>query len=290
MQFTLTDHLNAISAESLFKNQRNLRPAVNGTHAMSDNAPFPDHFSRVARGYSAYRPNYPDALFRALVDVVRYQEPNNHLVWDCAAGNGQASLALGDHFRRVFATDASVAQISAAPVHPHVWYAAATAEACPLRTGSVGLVTVAQALHWFDFDPFYAEVKRVLAPGGVIAVWSYGLLRVDANPTLEAAIDHFSEQTLHGWWPAERRYVNESYTTLAFPFERVEFPPQHMSASWTQQQLLGYMRTWSSVSRKRAADGVDPVLAFEPVLADAWGRASEIVLRWPLTVLVGRTP
>lgn len=256
---------------------------------MSENAAFPDHFSKVANAYSAYRPNYPDALFKALVDVVG--EPStNGLVWDCAAGNGQASLALGEHFKRVFATDASVAQISAAQASAHVSYAAATAEACPLRSGSVALVTVAQALHWFDFDLFYAEVKRVLAPGGVIAVWSYGLLRVDTNAKLESAIDHFSEQTLRGWWPRERRYVNESYTTLPFPFERIAFPPQQMSASWTQQQLLGYIRTWSSVSKKRASDGVDPVLAFEPILAEAWGDAAEITLRWPLTVLVGRTP
>lgn len=255
---------------------------------MTDKSAFPDHFSKVATGYSAYRPNYPDSLFKALVDVVGGERASNALVWDCAAGNGQASLALADHFKRVFATDASVAQISGAPARANLVCAAATAEASPLHAGSVDVVTVAQALHWFDFDLFYSEVKRVLAPRGVIAVWSYGLLRVDTNAKLESAIDHFSEQTLKGWWPKERRYVNESYTTLPFPFERIDFPPQHMSATWTQQQLLGYLRTWSSVSKKRAADGVDPVLAFKPILSDAWGTATAITLRWPLTVLVGR--
>ncbi|MEO7997611.1 MAG: class I SAM-dependent methyltransferase [Gemmatimonadaceae bacterium] len=256
---------------------------------MPDKNAFPDHFSKVASGYSAFRPNYPDSLFKALVEVVGREKSANAFVWDCAAGNGQASLALAEHFKRVFATDASVAQISGAPVHANLTRAAATAEACPLRAGSVDVVTVAQALHWFNFERFYAEVKRVLAPNGVIAVWSYGLVRVDTNARLEAAIDHFSEQTIKDWWPTERRYVNEAYTTLPFPFELIEFPPQHMSASWTQQQLLGYLRTWSSVSKKRAADGVDPVLAFESILAAAWGTAPEITLRWPLAVLVGRT-
>lgn len=254
---------------------------------MAEDASFSDHFSKVADGYSAFRPNYPDTLFATLADVVGEQS-RSALVWDCAAGNGQASVALASYFDRVFATDASVKQITAAPADKNLIRAAATAELCPLRDGTVGLVTVAQALHWFNFDRFYAEVERVLAPNGVLAVWSYGLLRVDSNKAVEAAVDHFSEVTVGSWWPKERQYVNDSYATIPFPFARIDFPAQHMSATWTSQQLLGYLRTWSSVSKKRAADGVDPVVAFEPILADAWGSAPAITLRWPLTILVGR--
>lgn len=255
---------------------------------MLDAAAFSDHFSGVADGYSAYRPGYPDSLFAALAAVIG-NESRSTTVWDCAAGNGQASVALSKHFGCVLATDASVKQIAAAPPMDNLFRAAATAERCPLRDRSVGLVTVAQALHWFRFEQFFAEVKRVLAPGGVLAVWSYGLLRVDSNKDVERAVDHFSEVTLGRWWPRERQYVNDSYATIPFPFERIELPAQHMSATWTRQQLIGYLRTWSSVSKKQAAEGIDPVIAFESILAEAWGSTPTITLRWPLTVLVGRT-
>lgn len=252
-----------------------------------ESAGFHDHFSKVATGYSAYRPTYPDKLFDDLVALIGSNAASES-VWDCAAGSGQASLALGNRFAHVLATDASISQISSAPKHPRVSYAAARAESCPMPAASVALVTVAQSLHWFKFDTFYSEAKRVLKPNGVLAVWSYALLRVDSNPQLERAVYDFSEQTLKGWWPAERRYVDEEYRTIPFQLERIEFPEQNMTASWKVDQLLGYLRTWSSVSKRHAADGVDPVATFEPELREAWGSATALTMRWPLAVLVGR--
>lgn len=254
---------------------------------------FPDHFSTVAQGYSAYRPRYPSALFDALVNVVAYPESRavdgSTLVWDCAAGTGQASVALGERFQRVFATDASASQIRQAEAHACVQYTVATAEHCPLRSGSVSLVTVAQALHWFQVDAFYREATRVLRPGGVLAVWCYGLLRVDENHAVERVIDRFSEVTLGRWWPPERRHVDAAYADLPFPFAPIAVPPVNMTARWSMPELLGYVRTWSAVNRKRAADSADPVAALEPELAEAWGNATNLRMRWPVTVRVGRS-
>lgn len=245
---------------------------------------FPDHFSRVATDYSTFRPHYPASLFEALAAVV----PNRDCVWDCAAGTGQASVPLAERFVQVVATDASALQLARATPHPRVHYAAATASSVPLRAGSVSLVTVAQALHWFDVDAFYREVRRVLVPGGVLAVWSYGLVRVEGNAAVERLIDEFSERTLGAWWPAERQHVHAGYATLAFPFSRIALPAFDMAATWHLEHLLGYLGTWSSVSAKRRAEGTDPLEEFGRALRAAWGDAPTLVLRWPLTLLAGR--
>ena len=169
---------------------------------MSDSASeitaFSDHFSNVAAGYAAYRPRYPDALFDAIKSEVHRGSASAHrtLVWDCAAGTGQASLPLGQRFSSVLATDVSTRQLSQASQHANVQYATAAAESCPLRNASANLVTVAQALHWFRFDEFWREVKRVLVPNGLIVAWSYGLLRVDDNKEVEQLIDDFSERAV----------------------------------------------------------------------------------------------
>src|SRR5215831_1555408 len=130
---------------------------------------FKDHFSAHATDYRAFRPSYPAELFTFLASAA----PARDLAWDCGTGNGQAAVALAEHFARVFATDASAEQVKNAEPHPRVEYAVAPAEKCPLPDHTADLVTVAQALHWFDFDRFYAEVRRVARPGGLLAVTCY---------------------------------------------------------------------------------------------------------------------
>src|SRR5213594_4767762 len=125
---------------------------------------FHDHFSAVANRYADFRPHYPAELFDYLGALV----PRNSVVWDCACGNGQATLDLAARFHRVVATDASREQVAAATPHANVEYRVAPAEKSGLPDESVALITVAQALHWFDLERFYAEAKRVLSPTGVL--------------------------------------------------------------------------------------------------------------------------
>ena len=125
------------------------------------NTEFRDHFSAQAADYAKFRPLYPKELFRYLVTVA----PGNELAWDCATGNGQAAVALGEVFERVIATDASEKQIGNAEPHPRVEYRVAPAEASGIESTTVDLVTVAQALHWFDLERFDAEVETVAVHG-----------------------------------------------------------------------------------------------------------------------------
>lgn len=244
---------------------------------------FKDHFSGGARAYSVYRPEYPAILFEFLAGQV----DRHDLAWDCATGNGQAARGLAAHFRGVSASDASARQIESARPHPGVSYRVAPAEASGLEDASVDLVTVAQAAHWFDLPRFYAEVARVLRPGGVLALWCYERLSVD--PDVDPLIESFYMNTLGPYWPAERRWVENGYRDLPFPFEEEPVPSFRMRAEWNLDQLLGYFATWSAVKAYRTALDDDPLPALRADLAARWNsKAGRKTIEWPLSLRLGR--
>jgi len=244
---------------------------------------FKDHFSGHSQDYARFRPTYPAALYAYLAGLT----PGRSLAWDCATGNGQAALGLAAHFARVVATDASAEQIAAAAPHPQVEYRVAPADASGLAEKSADLVTVAQSLHWFNLEDFYAEVTRVLKPGGVVAAWCYALMRV--APKVDAVVDRFYREIVGPYWPPERAHVDAGYRTLAFPFTGIAPPPFRMETHWTLDELVGYLETWSATQRYRKANGTNPLDQIRDPLAWAWGapRAARTVV-WPLHLRAGR--
>jgi SAM-dependent methyltransferase len=247
-------------------------------------ASFSDHFSASAASYASHRPSYPAALFEWLASVA----PDRRLAWDCGTGSGQAALALADNFAQVVATDPSTAQLAQALRHSRVRYVAMTAERTALAGASASLITVAQALHWFDRPAFFAEAGRVLVEQGVLAVWSYGLLTLGDEP-LDRTIRRFHGETMGPHWPPERRLVDEGYRALELPFDAVAAPSFGMTAEWTLTQLAGYLSTWSAVQRARAETGVDPLPALTDALRASWGAEAAVRrVEWPLTLKVGR--
>ncbi|HEX2204428.1 MAG TPA: class I SAM-dependent methyltransferase [Longimicrobium sp.] len=241
---------------------------------------FKDHFSGHADDYARYRPDYPPALFAWLAETA----PARDRAWDCATGNGQAAVALAEHFGEVVATDASETQVASAFAHPRVTYRVAAAETSGLEDASVSLVTVAQALHWFDIPAFWAEAGRVLRPGGVLAVWAYDRFR--CAPEVDAAVDRLYTDVVGPYWPPDRKMIDDGYP-VRLPFPRVEAPPFAMAKRWTLDEVAGYLRTWSAVRRYQAANGRDPVSLVLPELRAAWGEGAREV-RWPLFRHVGR--
>jgi ubiquinone/menaquinone biosynthesis C-methylase UbiE len=245
----------------------------------------PRTFDAVAADYAAFRPTYPDALFARLAR----ESPARDLAWDCATGNGQAAVALAAHFDAVIATDVSAAQLAHARPHPRVRYAVAPAEASPLDDDAADLVTVAQAFHWFDRDAFFAEVGRVLRPGGLLAVWTYGLF--ECTPDVDRVVARYVDEALGPYWSPARRLVDEGYAGVAFPFAPVAVPAFAMEARWTLDQLVGYLATWSARQTRLAATGTDPLPAVRDALAAVWGTpAATRPIRWPLAVHVRRKP
>ena len=248
--------------------------------------PHHDHFSAVAEAYASRRPSYPQHLFAYLAELSEQHE----LAWDCAAGSGQATIPLTHFYRRVVATDASAAMLELAPGHPAVEYRVASASASGIDPASVDLVAVAQALHWLDLDEFYAEVDRVLAPGGLLAVWTYGNLRLE-DAGMNSLLDRFYHEILGPYWSPERRHVESGYRTLAFPYTEFDPPFFSMEQHWTVDQLLGYVGTWSATQKFRQAQRQDPVKELARELVPRWGdtRLARCV-SWPLSLRVGRKP
>jgi len=242
---------------------------------------FKDHFSEQSADYARHRPRYPEALFAFLAGLTA----RHALAWDCATGNGQAAIALSAHFERVIATDASGAQIDAALAHPGVSYRVAPAEASGLDAHSIDLITVGQALHWFDHARFFAEARRVAAPGGILAAWCYELCEVSA--ACDAVVGTLYTDIVGDYWPPERRLIEARYADIEIPGTPLEAPRFAMRLDWSAADMLGYLRTWSACKRYRADRGDDPVARIEAELRAAWGDVLRPV-SWPLTVRVVR--
>jgi SAM-dependent methyltransferase len=244
---------------------------------------FKDHFSAHSRDYARYRPSYPAALFEYLA----HASPNRNLAWDAATGSGQAALNLAEYFSRVRATDASEQQIENATPHERIEYRVEPAEASSLADDSVDLITVAQALHWFDLDRFYPEARRALKARGVIAAWTYGTCSI--APAVDKVVAWFYHEVVGAYWPEERKLVEQGYRALPFPFERVGAPSFAMTANWNMHDFIGYLGTWSATQRYCDArqHGYREVIA--PPLARAWEDSDHVQLvRWPVHLLVGR--
>ena len=242
-----------------------------------------DPFSRDSRAYAEFRPRYPAALFAWLAGLVT----RHALAWDCATGTGQAAIGLAPHFTRVIATDASAGQVAAAAPHPRIDYRVAPAHASGLTSGTVDLVTVAQALHWIELESFYREARRVAAPGAAIAAWTYGSPEVE--PGVDRVLQQFYRETVGPFWPPERRHVETGYAELAFPFQRIPAPGLAIEAGLTFAAMLGYIGTWSATRRYVEARREDPGPALGGTLAPYWGPADRVrTVRWPLAVLAGR--
>lgn len=244
---------------------------------------FNDHFSGHSKLYAQFRPGYPKKLFA----FVASHAPAKERAWDCATGPGQAARGLAEHFSEVIATDASAEQLAQAEPHPRVTYAKAPAEASGLANASVDAVTVAQAVHWFDLDKFYAEARRVLRPGGVIAVWSYAFLNIEAS--IDAVVNAYYSETVGPYWPPQRKLVEDEYRSLPFPFAVLEAPRFTMSARWALPHLMGYLDSWSATQRYKRDKQHDPLPELYTRLAPLWGEPSaEKEVRWPLVFKAGR--
>ncbi len=244
---------------------------------------FKDYFSGHAAVYHEARPDYPAALYDFLLGEV----PSRQLAWDAGCGNGQASIALADHFNAVVATDPSAEQIANASPRSNISYRVEPAEHSSLESGCVDLVCVAQALHWFDLARFHEEVRRVLKPRGVVAFWTYADCRVDAE--IDVQKDRLYVDLTGPYWPPERVLVESGYASLAFPFERIPTPSFEMCMQWDLAHYLAYLHSWSATQRYMRALGQDPISLIETDLAKAWGDpAHERSVRWDFHLHCGR--
>jgi ubiquinone/menaquinone biosynthesis C-methylase UbiE len=239
-------------------------------------------FSMQSNAYHDFRPTYDVNLFAWLAK----RSPDTTRVWDCGCGSGQASADLAGFFQQVVATDVNEKQLSYAKPKSNVVYRREPAETSSLGDRSVDLTVVAQALHWFDVERFYTEVRRVSKPGSLLAVISYNLCEI--SPTLDALIKRLYTDVVGPYWAPERTHVETGYRTIPFPFRTIEAPQSALRANWTLNHLLGYLKSWSAVGSYIAATKIDPVEQMRADFEANWGDSNQRrTVEWPLTVKVG---
>ncbi len=242
----------------------------------------PNWFDRGGGDYARFRPDYPSEL----PGVLAATTSSHAVAVDVGCGSGQLSAHLVPHFASVIGLDPSLDQIRHAAADAGVRYVCARSERIPLVDRSTDLITAAQSAHWFDLPAFYAEARRIAAPGAVIALISYGVPQLD--PHVGPRFERFNRQEMGRYWPPERRLVESGYADLDFPFPEVRMPVMRIRRDLDLGMLLGYISTWSAVRRAVDADRTDLLERFARDLTEAWGEpdtARPVI--WPVNLRVG---
>ena len=241
-----------------------------------------DNFSTQSDKYAQFRPDYPDGLYDYLLSLV----PARKAAWDCGTGNGQVAQKLAVFFDKVVATDISQQQIDNAVVHPKIEYSIQAAEKTSFPDKSFDLITVAQAIHWFDFDAFYREVNRTMKSKGVLAVIGYNLPEV--SPAVDGVIAGFYRDVVGPFWDKERKYIDEHYRTIPFPYQEIRPPAFDNTLEWSFEHLIGYINTWSAVKHYEKSKGHNPVGLVYDDLRSSWGEDRIKRVRFPILLRVAR--
>jgi len=240
-----------------------------------------DNFSVQSKAYAEFRPHYPDEMITSIVSEVK----NRTAALDVATGNGQVAVKLADHFQTVYATDISARQIENAYQKPNIIYKVESAENTDFTNDQFDLITVAQAVHWFDFEDFYREVDRILKPDGVFAVLGYGLLTT--NPESDEILRNYYHNIVGRFWDAERHYVEEKYETIPFPFDETHVREFSSTMVWRFDQLIGYLETWSATQHYIKANGENPIDLIRNQLEKVW-EASTKQVHFPFLLRLGK--
>jgi SAM-dependent methyltransferase len=241
-----------------------------------------DLFSKQSDLYAQYRPGYPDSVYAFILNHVAGREA----ALDCATGNGQVASALSPHFKMVHAIDISEGQLSHAIHKQNIQYSRQPAEDTSFPGGMFDLLTVGQAIHWFNFDRFYAEVNRVVRPGGLLAVLGYSYPVV--NPEVDKLLESFNADILAGYWEPERKYIDAGYGSIPFPFEEIETPALESTYGWSADHFIGFLRSWSPVQKYIKTKGTDPVVLIEEGVRESWPVGQAVTVRFPILLRVGR--
>lgn len=242
---------------------------------------FKDHFSKQSDIYLKYRPHYPEGLYAYLSSLCKHHE----LAWDCGTGNGQAATGIAGYFKRVIATDPSEQQIKNAAPCKNVEYSVSSAENSMLINESVDLITIANALHWFNLDDFFKEAKRILKPGGILAAWCYG--NPASSTKIDSLINTFHDGIIGEYWLPENRLVEKKYSTISFPFKEIKNPGFKIERSMYFDDLVGLLNTWSAVQRYKDKNGKTPLIDFEKELSSFWkDKSAPKTFTWDLTIKI----
>jgi ubiquinone/menaquinone biosynthesis C-methylase UbiE len=241
-----------------------------------------DNFSTQSDKYAKYRPTYPSQFFDYLNSII----PNKQNAWDCGTGNGQVAYELAKTFDTVFATDISQSQIENALLANNISYSVQPAETTNFDNNQFDLIVVAQAIHWFDFDKFYAEAKRTAKNNALLCVVGYGKLEIDAQ--IDPVIADFYSNVIGKYWDKERRYIDENYKTIPFLVDEIQTPSFVNTQHWTLAHLMGYLNTWSAVKHFIKQNNYNPLDKLQKEIEQLWGNEQTKQVHFPLLLRIGQ--
>lgn len=238
-----------------------------------------DYFSGHSKLYATFRPTYPEELYHFIFKHVTSREA----AWDCATGNGQVAQFLSAHFNRVEATDISQQQLDNAHQASNIFYSVQPAEKTSFADYTFDLITVGQAMHWFDLTKFYNEVRRVAKPDSLLAVWGYSICSV--NPEVDKLFLNFYNTIVGPYWDSARKMVEEEYRNLDFPFQQIETPKFSLTVEWTLEQFAGYLTTWSATQKYIHANNHNPVPEVVTLIQPYWHEKEKVT--FPIFLKLG---
>jgi ubiquinone/menaquinone biosynthesis C-methylase UbiE len=224
-----------------------------------------DNFSDIAGNYATWRPEYPPELFTYLSSL----STGHNKALDCGTGNGQAAKLLAEFYKEVYATDISEAQLKHAFAMPNIHYSLSTAEKTVFPDKYFDMVCAAQAAHWFNHRLFYKEVERILKPNGVLALIGYGLIEIYSE--IDKLLKALYTDTLGSYWDKERKFIDDHYRSLPFPYQETKIPSFQIECEWNFIQLIGYLNTWSALNHYKKINHINPLEEVLPALQKIWG-------------------
>lgn len=239
-----------------------------------------DYFSGHSKLYATFRPTYPDDLYSFIFKHIK----NFDAAWDCATGNGQVAQVLSKHFKQVEATDLSQQQLDNAVQIQNIHYSVQRAELTTFPDNHFDLITVGQALHWFDLDKFYSEVKRVAKKDALLAVWGYAICKVSTN--VDEHFNHFYNHVVGPYWDGARKMVEEEYKNVSFPFEQIETPKFSIQVEWKLEEFAGYLTTWSATQKFIKDKNYNPVPEVVKLIQPFWNGKEKVT--FPVFLKLGR--
>lgn len=243
-----------------------------------------DNFSKQSDSYLRFRPTYPQNLYELLLSHVT----TRNRCLDCGTGNGQVAAELAEHFNEVYATDISQKQIENAIKKSNITYILSRAEKTDFPDNYFDLITVGQALHWFDLEAFENEVRRVAKKGGVLGTWGYGLLKVD--PAIDPVIEDFYLNKVGPYWDQERDHIDSGYRSIQFDFEEIDVDQTFsIEEERSLDQLQGFFNSWSSVQHyMHKNQGDDPVEPLMAQIRSVWGQSVTQRVTYPVFIRLWR--
>ena len=238
-----------------------------------------DNFSKQAGTYAKFRPHYPVELYEYLFNRVM----NTGVAWDCGTGNGQVAIRLAERFSKVYGTDISQSQLDHARQAGNIEYRVAPAEDSSLPSRSVDLITVAQAIHWFDADRFFKEIKRVARTGCLVAYWAY--YSPEITPGVNEVLTYIHDHVVGPYWDPEREIWRNKYKSIRFPLQNIEQEHFEYQVLWTYEHFEGYLNSWSAVQHCIAKTGTNPVSKYLEPLKLNWKEPKPVI--FPIFLYAG---